>query len=127
MKIVVTVNSDLKTTPFMDHLEQNVEVHHVAPSFDALHKIINAEKIDAIIGSDENLKLIKALIIEFPMINYALLSSESADDFHEMTEGYGIFMQLPPAPQAEDARKMLETLQTITPVATGSQQAGDIL
>jgi len=127
MKIVVAVNNDPQTIPFTDHLEKYVEVHHVAPSYDALHKIVTAEKINAIIGSAENLELIKALIIEFPMINYALLSSASADDFHEMTEGYGIFMQLPPAPQAEDAQKLLEILQTITLADTGSQKAGDNL
>lgn len=127
MKIVVAVNSDSKTTPFTDHLEKYVEVHHVAPSYDALRKMVDTENIDAIIGSVENLELIKTLIIEFPMINYALLSSESADDFHEMTEGYGIFMQLPPAPQAEDAQKLLEILQTITLAATGSPKAGDKL
>lgn len=127
MKIVVTVNSDMGTTPFTNYLEQNVELHYEAPSFEALQKIINAEKIDAVVGSDENLDLIKSLIIAFPMVNYALISSESVDDFHEMTEGYGIFMQLPPAPRENDAQKLLEILQSITLPATGSQKAGDKL
>ncbi|MFN2353916.1 MAG: hypothetical protein ABR512_05250 [Desulfopila sp.] len=66
MKIVVTLNSDPGNTPFTDHLEQNARLHHVAPSFDALQKVISAEKIDAIIGEDANLELIKKLIMKFP-------------------------------------------------------------
>ncbi len=59
------------------------------------------------------LELAKKLIIKNPMLNIALVSALSADDFHEASEGLGILMHLPPSPQKSDAEKLLEHLNHI--------------
>ncbi|OGP62327.1 MAG: hypothetical protein A2V65_05270 [Deltaproteobacteria bacterium RBG_13_49_15] len=41
------------------------------------------------------------------------LDSLSPHDFHEASEGLGILMQLPPAPEKLDAEKLLKHLKTI--------------
>jgi hypothetical protein len=42
-----------------------------------------------------------------------MVSSLSPEDFHEMTEGLGIFMQLPVGPGAGEAVQLLRLLESI--------------
>ena len=75
-------------------------------------------KIDVVVASEEledtsGLQLIKDVVTENPFINCALVSPLSAGDFHEETEGLGIFMQLPKNPGTESAEKMLKLLDKI--------------
>ncbi len=46
-------------------------------------------------------------------MNCAAVSSLSADDFHEASEGLGVMMQLPLEPDLKDAEKLVEYLKTI--------------
>ncbi len=75
-------------------------------------------RLDVVVADDKladgrGLDLISGLTQEYPLINCALVSTLSHDDFHEYTEGFGVFMQLPPRPTQEDARKMFEILDSI--------------
>jgi DNA-binding NarL/FixJ family response regulator len=75
-------------------------------------------RLDVVVVDDEladgkGLDLVTGLVQKYPLINCALVSALSDDDFHEYTEGLGVFMQLPPRPAEEDARKMLEILDSI--------------
>lgn len=75
-------------------------------------------RLDVVVADEEladgrGLDLISGLTQKYPLINSALVSTLSHDDFHEYTEGLGVFMQLPPRPTQEDARKMLEILDSI--------------
>jgi hypothetical protein len=47
------------------------------------------------------------------MINLAVVSSLSHEDFHEASEGLGILVQLPPSPGEEDGSKLFETITQI--------------
>ena len=61
-----------------------------------------ADKAADLVIVDENVEnqpgrmWVERLIKKNPMINTALVSSLSAEDFHEATEGLGILMQIPP-------------------------------
>lgn len=59
------------------------------------------------------LQLVKDLVTKNPFINCALASPLPAEDFHEETEGYGVFMQLPVNPDAQSAIDMIELLEKI--------------
>ena len=79
---------------------------------------IKTEKIDVAIISEklidlDGLALTKDIVTTNPFINCALESPLDHDEFHEVTEGYGVFMQLPVEPSIQDARNMLEHLNNI--------------
>jgi len=66
------------------------------------------------------LEFIKTVIAIKPMINCAAVSSFSADDFHEVSEGLGILMQLPVNPGHKYAGKLLERLNKILDIAAAT-------
>ena len=62
----------------------------------------------------ESLDFVKTLMRNHPLVNCALVSGLSHDDFHEATEGYGLFMQIAENPGVEEASKMVELFESIT-------------
>ena len=76
------------------------------------------EKIDLVI-TDETLadmtgrELVEQVIMTSPMTSCAAVSTLSADEFHEAYEGYGVLMQLPPAPDAESGEKLVAILKKL--------------
>ena len=80
---------------------------------------MQSTKIDVAVVSDllhdcTGLQFIKKLVTKNPLVNCALISSLSHDEFHEATEGYGIFMQLPVNPTSQSANDMIEHLGKIS-------------
>ncbi len=53
------------------------------------------------------------LISVNPMINCAVVSSLSLEDFHEASEGLGVLAQLPIRPGAEEAEDLLRRLKNM--------------
>ena len=81
--------------------------------------IVKNNKVDVVVvGAKltdcESLDFVKALMKQSPLVNCAMVSDLDHHAFHEATEGYGLFMQLPVNPGAEDAVKMVELHQSIT-------------
>ena len=60
------------------------------------------------------LPFVQDLMRKHPLINCAMISSLPPEDFHELTEGLGLFMQLPINPGAEEADKMVQFLDSIS-------------
>lgn len=58
-------------------------------------------------------KLVLDFISVNAMMNTAVVSGLSDDEFHEKTEGLGILMRLPERPGPEDAARLLEILRSI--------------
>jgi hypothetical protein len=48
-----------------------------------------------------------------------MISPLDPKEFHEVTEGLGVFMQLPVSPGAGEAAKMLQLLQSINALLMG--------
>lgn len=97
--------------------DSNFTLFHTDSGQDAIQKI-RSQKIDVAVVADNlsdmtGLECVKLIVPENPFINCALESSLESDDFHEVTEGYGVFMQLSMAPQATEASAMLEKLSKI--------------
>ncbi len=68
---------------------------------------------DEKLADGDSLAFVKELVKQQPLINCAMVSTLDAKDFHEATEGLGVFMQLPVKPGADEAGKMLQLLQSI--------------
>lgn len=70
--------------------------------------------VDEDLGDMGGLQLIKQLVVAHPLINCALVSTLAPEAYHAASEGLGILMQLPPAPSAIDAQRLMERLLRIT-------------
>lgn len=80
--------------------------------------LIDEGKAEVVVAGDEladglALDFVKKLMKNHPLVNCAMVSSLSPDDFHEATEGLGLFMQLSERPGAEEAKQMLDLLNSI--------------
>jgi len=71
--------------------------------------VVAAEQLDDMNG----LEFAKKLVIQNPMVNCALVSSLSEDDFHEASEGLGILAKLPPDPGEPEAVDLLKKIRAI--------------
>lgn len=88
------------------------------PSAEQVWSFMQNTKIDVVVVSEllqdcTGLQFIKKLVTKNPLVNCALMSSLSQDEFHEETEGYGIFMQLPVNPNPQSANDMIVHLGKI--------------
>ena len=77
-----------------------------------------ANEVDVVVAAEEvaegsGLDLIKQVVMKNPFINTALVSPLEPKEFHEVTEGLGVLMQLPPKPGKADAKKLHDCLARI--------------
>ncbi len=110
---------------------QELEMVSVATGIDGL-LLVKGKQIDLVIvdeqlGDMDGIAFVKQLVKINPMINTAIVSALSADQFHEATEGLGVLMQLPKEPQEKDAETLLAILEKIgallQPMARQRQKA----
>ena len=78
-------------------------------SDNSLDLVISDEDLGDITG----LEFVSRLLKVNPMVNSALVSSLSPEEFHETSEGLGIMAQLPKNPGREDVQDLLEKLKQI--------------
>ena len=74
---------------------------------------------DEEIGDMTGLEFANKLLRVNPMINCAVLSPLPSDEFHEASEGLGVFAQLPLRPVKEDAEKLLKRLKSLKDLTAG--------
>jgi len=96
----------------------------VTPHRNSLLELASAmEKYDDVeltwTDSGQKVEFAEKLIRVNPMINSAVLSSLSSDEFHEASEGLGIFAQLPLRPAKADAEKLLKGLRNLKDLTAG--------
>jgi len=75
--------------------------------------------IDKDLGDMPGLEFAEKLLRVNPMINSAVLSSLPSDEFHEASEGLGVFAQLPLRPAQKDAEKLLKGLKNLKDLTAG--------
>ncbi len=66
--------------------------------------------VDQDVGDMPGASLIPQVLKINAMIHVALVSEQSAEHFHEATEGLGILMKLPPCPDRQTATLFSESL-----------------
>jgi CheY-like chemotaxis protein len=74
---------------------------------------------DKELGDMTGLEFVEKLLRVNPMINSAVLSSLPSDEFHEASEGLGVFSQLPLRPTKTDAEKLLKDMKKLKDLTTG--------
>jgi CheY-like chemotaxis protein len=85
------------------------------------HHVIDLVVADENLGDMTGLTLITQLVTVNPMINTAAVSSLSEDAYHTISEGLGILMQLPPAPNRSDGQRLMAHLNRILNSTVASQ------
>jgi DNA-binding response OmpR family regulator len=98
--------------------EQNVQLIPVATGAAGLEQlkgkpldlIIVDEQLDDMSGID----FVKQLVKVNPLANTTIVGTMADEEFHEVTEGLGVLMQLPPHPGEKDAEALLAVLAKIT-------------
>ncbi len=103
-------------------LEENKDVQlSWAGSGESALDMVSNIKFDLVV-SDEKLEDMSGLdfagrlVTINPMINCAVVSSLSHDDFHEASEGLGILAQLPNNPTKKNAESLLQQLKKLKEV-----------
>ncbi len=100
-------------------LEQESMINlHTASSTEQAWHLLDSQQIDVVIadkqvGEADGLQFIKKVVAARPLINCALVSSLARQDFHEATEGLGLFMQVPENPDSKAAADLLTTLTAL--------------
>jgi DNA-binding NtrC family response regulator len=110
---------------FADELsrEEGLEVKSLASGQQAWD-FLGGKKVDVVVADEEladgaGLAFVRELTKRHPLINCAMISPLDPKEFHEVTEGLGVFMQLPVSPGAGEAAKMLQLLQSINALLMG--------
>jgi DNA-binding response OmpR family regulator len=79
---------------------------------------LKTKRIDLVIVDEQlddmdGITFINQVVKVNPLVNTALVSGLTADEFHEATEGLGVLMQLPSHPRETDAEALLTVLEKI--------------
>jgi DNA-binding response OmpR family regulator len=92
------------------HWANSVNAARIAITEAPVDLLIIDEAVDGTAGFD----IARDVISVNAMINLALVSPLSPQDFHAAGEGLGIMVQLSPSPGKEDADKLLAAFKTIS-------------
>lgn len=98
--------------------EQDVQLVPVSTGAAALAQLKD-KHLDVVIVDEQlddmsGIEFVKAFVAINPLANTAIVGSRTAEDFHEVTEGLGVLMQLPPHPGSKDAEALLAVLAKIS-------------
>lgn len=69
--------------------------------------------VDESVDNTAALEIARRIVTINALINLAVVSSLSDNDFHEAAEGLGILVQLPSNPQKQHATDLVEKLESI--------------
>jgi len=97
--------------------EQDVKLVPVATGAAGLEQLKN-KRLDLVIVDEQlddmsGVDFVKQLVKVNPLANTAIVGSLPDAEFHEVTEGLGVLMQLPPQPGERDAEALLAVLSKI--------------
>jgi len=119
LKILLVTRRKETLSEFIFALESrdDVDFSWVESGEKALNRVKEAP-FDLLVADEKladmtGLQLASRVVMLNPMINCAAISSLSAKDFHEASEGLGLMAQLPPKPGAEQAKDLLGRLKEI--------------
>jgi len=109
-------NSLLELASAMEKYD-DVELTWTDSGQNALDKLsetsVDLVVIDKELGDMTGLEFAENMVRLNPMINCAVLSSLPSDEFHEASEGLGVFSQLPLRPAKADAETLLKDLKKL--------------
>ena len=119
LRIVLATARQESIQPFAEGLASDPEVRldQVSSGAEALgavrtdspHLVI----IDSALPDMEPLHVVKKLLMVNAMVNTAVVSPLSDQEFHEASEGLGVLARLPLAPGKSDAAELLRKLRQV--------------
>ncbi|WP_029460935.1 response regulator transcription factor [Solidesulfovibrio alcoholivorans] len=115
MRILIASPDANALTAFLDAFsDAGHAVHVVATAEDAAKAVADAAPqlcvVDAGLPDADPFALVARIMRQNAMVNTAVVSTLSDEDFHEAGEGLGILMRLPPAPGQIEADALLTAL-----------------
>jgi DNA-binding NarL/FixJ family response regulator len=119
LRIVLATTRLKALQAFAAALSANPEVHldHAVSGSEALEAARTAAPhlviIDADLPDTAPLDLVQKLLMINAMVNTAVVSPLSDEEFHEASEGLGILGRLPNEPGRSDAGELLHKLRTV--------------
>ncbi len=122
IKVLMVTSKKESFSEFIKVFENNedVELFFDYTGNEALQGIsknsVDFVMVDEKLKDMTGIEFLKKLLSVNPMINTAAVSPLPHDDFHEATEGLGVFAQLPIGPgkaEAEDLLKQFEKLKEL--------------
>ena len=116
--LIVTSNNDPFST-FAASLDAQADIalDWAASGADAISRI-SQTPVDLVVVNEHledmpGLEFIEKMLSINPMINSAVVSSLTSEEFHEASEGLGILAQLPLLPDAHEADDLVSRLKGI--------------
>jgi DNA-binding response OmpR family regulator len=94
--------------------------------------LLEGKQIDLVIVDEQlddmsGIAFVEQLVKSNPLVNAAIVSALTTEEFHEATEGLGVLMQLPAQPQEKDVETLLSMLDKIgvllRPMSSSTQKA----
>jgi DNA-binding NarL/FixJ family response regulator len=119
LRIILATTRPKAMQTFGAALSSNPEVYlqYVLSGPEALEAVRTASPdlviIDTGLIDAEPLDLVKKLLLVNAMVNTAVVSPLSEEEFHEASEGLGVLGRLPDAPGESDATDLLRKLKAV--------------
>lgn len=119
LRILLVTTRTKAMNPFTESLstDPQVQLDLAASGSEALTAVHTSSPhlviIDQELPDTEPSKLVPELIMVNAMVNTAVVSSLSEEEFHEASEGLGILARLPLEPGREDAADLLNRLKKV--------------
>ena len=104
---------------------RDIELFWAESGKEALSRVVQYE-IDLVVADEKvedmtGLEFAREMLRLNPMVNCAVLSDLSPEQFHQASEGLGLVAQLPVHPGAKDAEGLLAKLKQIKGLLAGEQ------
>ncbi len=120
--LLASNNSDFYST--ISEYSERTEIFRANSGNKALdmiaNKAINLVIADESLGDMTGLEFAKKLISINPMVDCAVVSSLSSEDYHEASEGLGLVMQLPVQPEKRHVEQLLLQVNKIIQMTSSS-------
>jgi CheY-like chemotaxis protein len=119
LNILIATSRPEAMRAFADGLrsDSQVRLESVSSGTDAVEFVRksppNLVVVDTGLPDNEPLKLVSALLMVNAMVNTAVVSPLSEEEFHEASEGLGILERLPEVPARSDAAELLLKLRRV--------------
>lgn len=119
LKFLIATQHKERFIPLADTLETLIhgEIHWATTGKEALQWagdiIPTLTIIDETLQDMSGLETVRELMKANALLNTALVSPLSSEDFHEFSEGLGILLQLPVSPGEKEAWEIVSCLKSI--------------
>jgi CheY-like chemotaxis protein len=116
--LIATQHKD-RFTPLADALETlfQATIHWAGTGKETIEKagslLPTLTVIDETLPDMDGLAAVRGLMEANALLNTALVSTLTPEDFHEFSEGLGVLLQLPQTPGEKEAREIIASLKKI--------------